>query len=256
MTSHQNDGPEGATTSQRLDQALVGRGLARSRSHAADLVRRGFVSVDGRIATKPGETVRQGSDIKLADRAPDFVGRGAEKLVAGLDAFGFSCDGRVAIDVGASTGGFTEVLLRRGARRVFSVDVGQGQLDASLRADLRVVQLEKTDARALDGTLIPEAVDAIVADVSFISLRKALPAALALAGPGSWLVALVKPQFEVGREGIGKGGVVRSAELQDRAVEGIVDWLRGEMGWRIAGVVPSPIMGGDGNREFLIGALL
>lgn len=254
MASGQDQDNVRPPAEERLDQALVTRGLARSRSQAADLVRRGFVRVAGRAVTKPATPVRDLADVMLASDAPDFVGRGAEKLDAALAAFGFSCDGRTAIDVGASTGGFTEVLLQHGARHVYAVDVGQGQLHETLRHDPRVTPLEKTDARALDVRLIPAPIEAVVADVSFISLRKALPAALALATPGAWLVALVKPQFEVGREGIGKGGIVRDEALRLRAVDGICAWLANEMGWHVEGSIPSPLQGGDGNQEFLVGA--
>jgi len=146
------------------------------------------------------------------------------------------------------------VLLRQGARHVYAVDVGQGQLHESLRNDPRVTPLEKTDARTLDARLIADPVDAVVADVSFISLRKALPAALALATPGAWLVALVKPQFEVGRDGIGKGGIVRDDALRLRALGDICAWLRDEIGWHVDGTMPSPVAGGDGNQEYLVGA--
>lgn len=254
MPSGQDQDTVRPPAEERLDQALVTRGLARSRSQAADLVRRGFVRVAGRAVTKPAMPVRNLTELTLAADAPAFVGRGAEKLVAALGAFGFACDGRTAIDVGASTGGFTEVLLQHGARHVYAVDVGQGQLHETLRHDRRVTPLEKTDARALDARLIPATVDAVVADVSFISLRKALPAALTLASPGAWLVALVKPQFEVGRDGIGKGGIVRDEALRLRAVDDICAWLADEMGWRVEGSIASPVEGGDGNQEFLVGA--
>lgn len=255
MVASKDEYPRSAASGERLDQALVTRGLARSRSQAADLVRRGFVTVGGRVAHKPSLVVAPESGVELAADAPKFVGRGAEKLMPALDRFGFECKGRTAIDVGASTGGFTEVLLQRGARRVFAVDVGHGQLSDGLKSDSRIVMLEKTDARTLTAALIPDAADAIVADVSFISLRKALPAALALAVPGAWLVALVKPQFEVGRDGVGKGGVVRDEDLQRRAVDDVALWLEREMGWRIAGSMASPITGSDGNQEFLLGAM-
>ena len=239
---------------ERLDQALVTRGLVRSRSQAADLVRRGFVAVDGQAAQKPALMVAPDAVITLGATAPLYVGRGAEKLVAGLAHFGYEARDRVALDIGASTGGFTEILLAAGARHVYAVDVGHDQLHASLRDDPRVTVLEGTDARRLDVALVPEAAGAIVTDVSFISLTKALPAALALAAPGAWLIALVKPQFEVGRAGVGKGGMVRDAGLQRQAVEMISAWLSGDMGWTIDGVIDSPIAGGDGNREFLLGA--
>jgi 23S rRNA (cytidine1920-2'-O)/16S rRNA (cytidine1409-2'-O)-methyltransferase len=183
------------------------------------------------------------------------VSRGAVKLSAALEAFGFDPEGCVALDLGASTGGFTEVLLMRGAKKVYAVDVGHGQLHASLKGDPRVVSLEGCDARALTAATIDEPVDAIVADVSFISLTKALGPALALAAPGAFLVALVKPQFEAGRENVGKGGIVRDEAARRRAVAEVTAWLAAQRGWRVKGVIASPIKGGSGNEEFLLGAL-
>ena len=192
--------------------------------------------------------------IELSAETVVHVSRGAEKLIGGLAAFGYKCRDRIALDVGASTGGFTEVLLERGARHVFAVDVGRGQLHDRLRADPRVTSLEETDARTLTTELIAGPITAIVADVSFISLGKALPAAFALAEPGCWLIALIKPQFEVGPTLVGKGGIVRDAAARERAVDDIRRWLSDDMGWRVTGVVASPITGGDGNSEYLIGA--
>jgi 23S rRNA (cytidine1920-2'-O)/16S rRNA (cytidine1409-2'-O)-methyltransferase len=182
------------------------------------------------------------------------VSRGGAKLAAALDAFGFKPKGRIALDVGASTGGFTEVLLERGAAKVYAVDVGHGQLHTRLKADPRVVSMEECDARSLTRELIPEPVGAIVADVSFISLAKALPAPLELAAPGAWLVALVKPQFEAGRARIGKRGIVRDERARQAAVEEVRAWLAAQENWRVVGIVPSPIRGGSGNEEFLMGA--
>lgn len=242
--------------SLRLDQALVARGLAATRSRARDLILRGQVLVDGRVAAKAGVMVADEAEIVLAPgAAADAVSRGGLKLAAGLDAFGFDPAGRVALDVGASTGGFTEVLLARGAARVYAVDVGHGQLHGRLAADARVVSLEGTDSRTLDAGLVPEPAGAIVADISFISLEKALPAALAIAAPGAFLVALVKPQFEAGREGVDKGGIVRDAAVRDAAVARVRDWIARLAGWRVVGIVPSPIAGGSGNQEYLLGAL-
>ena len=233
---------------------MVVRGLAPSRARARDLIQRGFVKVDGRACLKPSTSVSASQSVELANNAPGYVSRGAEKLIAALDAFHFSAAGRVALDVGASTGGFTQVLLERGATRVYAVDVGHSQLSPSLGADPRVVSLEGTDARALDAIRVPEPIGAIVADVSFISLAKALPAALALAAPAAWLVALIKPQFEAGPGHVGRGGIVREAAVQQRAVREVRTWMAGQDGWSVAGVVPSPIPGGSGNAEFLIGA--
>jgi 23S rRNA (cytidine1920-2'-O)/16S rRNA (cytidine1409-2'-O)-methyltransferase len=237
----------------RLDRLLVETGLAETRSRAADLIRRGCVTVGGRAELRPGAQVAPGDELAVSPEASRHVSRGGLKLKAALDAFGFEPEARVALDIGASTGGFTEVLLARGAAKVYAVDVGSGQLHAKLRADPRVVSLEGTDARNLDRSAIGEAVSAIVADVSFISLALALPAALRLAAPGAWLVALVKPQFEAGREAVGKGGIVRSEAARQQAVEKVRAWLE-EAGWEVAGTIDSPIRGGSGNEEYLIGA--
>jgi len=239
----------------RLDKAMVERGLVASRARARDLIRRGLVKVAGVTAAKPGANVAAEAAIVVAGEAADHVSRGAMKLAAALDHFPFKVEGVVALDVGASTGGFTEVLLGRGAARVYAVDVGRGQLHPRLAQDPRVVSLESCDARHLDRTLIPEPVDALVADVSFISLTKALPAALGLAAPGAWLVALIKPQFEAGRAAIGKGGIVRDRAARQRAVATVKAWVEGQAGWRTLGVIPSPIAGGSGNEEFLLGAV-
>jgi len=238
---------------RRLDQKLVEAGLAPSRARAADLIRRGCVTVAGETARKPGALIAADAALALTKGTGDWVSRGALKLEAALDVFGLDPAGRVALDIGASTGGFTEVLLGRGAVKVFAVDVGRGQLHERLRVDPRVVSLEATDARNLDTALIPEAVGVIVADVSFISLTQALVPALKLAAPEAWLVALVKPQFEAGRQAVGKGGIVRDEADRERAVERVRAFLEGE-GWHVVGVVPSPIEGGSGNVEFLIGA--
>lgn len=202
---------------------------------------------------KPGTMVP--ADLPLTVRGDEgYVSRGAHKLVAGLDAFGIDPEGLVCLDVGASTGGFTDVLLRRGAARVYAVDVGYGQLDARLRGDPRVVVLERVNARHLGAGQVPEPVGLVVCDASFISLRLVLPAPLALTAPGAALVALIKPQFEVGKGQVGKGGVVRDPALHEAVCADIRGWLEGLPGWEVLGVVPSPILGPAGNREFLIGA--
>jgi 23S rRNA (cytidine1920-2'-O)/16S rRNA (cytidine1409-2'-O)-methyltransferase len=237
----------------RLDQLLVDSGLAPTRSRAADLVRSGCVSVGGVQAVKPGALVRADASVALSPDAPTYVSRGALKLEAALDSFGLEVEGRVALDIGASTGGFTEVLLARGAVKVYAVDVGHDQLHAKLRDDPRVEVLEGTDARSLDAAIVKEKVGAIVADVSFISLTQALPAALSVAAASAWLIALVKPQFEAGRKAVGKGGIVRSETEREKAVTRVWEFLQ-NAGWRVLGVVPSPILGRGGNEEFLIGA--
>ncbi len=239
----------------RLDQVLVERGLAPSRSRARSLILEGAVQVGGRPATRPGDRVAGDAEIRLI--APDhpWVSRGGLKLAFGLDRFGFSPAGRVALDVGAATGGFTDVLLARGAVRVYAVDVGRGQLHPRLRADPRVVVHEQLNARDLSAEHIPERPAAVVCDASFIGLETVLPAALGLAAPDAFLVALIKPQFEVGPAHVGKGGVVRDPARQDAAAARIAAWLADPMGWRVVGVADSPIRGGDGNRELLVGAV-
>jgi len=184
------------------------------------------------------------------------VSFGADKLATALEALGgtFDPNGRIALDVGASTGGFTDVLLRRGAAKVYAVDVGRDQLHAKLRSDNRVVVLEETDSRALSRDLVPEPITALVADVSFISLTKALPVALALTAPGAWRVALIKPQFEAGPEAIGKGGIVRDKEDRARAIAIVRDWIAAQPGWRVADVITWPGLQGRTNEEYLIGA--
>ena len=240
---------------KRLDLLLVESGLAPTRSRAADLVRQGAVSVAGVKALKPGILVPPEAPLTVAPGAQPYVSRGGLKLEAALDAFGFEAKGRTALDIGASTGGFTDLLLARGAALVYAVDVGRDQLHAKLRGDPRVVSLEATDARSLDAGLVPEKVTAIVADVSFISLTQALPAALGLAAPGAWLIALVKPQFEAGREAVGKGGIVRDAAHRRAAVERVRAFIEALPRWTVTHEMASPILGRDGNEEFLIGAV-
>lgn len=238
----------------RLDRIVVDRGLAATRSRAADLIRLGAVSVEGMPALKPGALLDPGASLSVDAHASPFVSRGGIKLAAALDAFHLDAKGLIALDIGASTGGFTEVLLERGAARVYAVDVGRDQLHTMLREDARVVVLEGTDARSLDTGMVEGPVGAIVADVSFISLIKALPAALKLATPGAWLVALVKPQFEVGRGGVGKGGLVRDAEARAKAIAAVRAFIDSQPGWTVFAELPSPIPGGSGNQEVLIGA--
>ncbi|MGE0025055.1 MAG: TlyA family RNA methyltransferase [Hyphomicrobium sp.] len=238
----------------RLDKALLLRGLVPTRSRARDLIVRGAVRVGDAVEMKPGALVAEDAAIAVCEPS-DYVSRGALKLAAALTAFGFEARGRVALDVGASTGGFTEVLLHEGAGHVFAVDVGREQLHARLRADPRVTSLEGSDVRDLSEQDIPRRVTAIVADVSFISLEKALPAALRFADPGAWLVALVKPQFEAGPAAVGKGGIVRDGAVRAAQVDKIAAWIGGLGGWRVVGRMSSPIEGGSGNQEFLIGAV-
>ncbi len=239
----------------RLDQALVERGLFPSRARAQGAIEAGLVKVAGRPVVKPSHAVDPHTDLLVTGDVHDYVSRGGVKLAAALDAFSFDPAGRVCLDLGASTGGFTDVLLRRGASRIYAVDVGRGQLHERIAADYRVRNFEGVHAKDLARALIPEPVEILVADVSFISLRKALPPALGVLAPGAVIVLLVKPQFEVGPAGIGKRGVVREAGITGpKIAEEIAGWLRDAHGFAICGVIESPIEGGDGNKEFLIGA--
>ncbi|WP_428268169.1 TlyA family RNA methyltransferase [Haliangium sp.] len=237
---------------ERLDTELVRRGLVASRERARALILAGQVEVAGAIVTKAGTKVAVEADISL--RTPDhpYVSRGALKLVEGLDGFGIDPAGWVALDVGASTGGFTDVLLRRGAARVYAVDVGYGQLAWALRQDPRVVVLERENIRHLDPAKVPEPCDLAVIDVSFISLLLVLPKVAELLGqPGQKpIIALIKPQFEVGKERVGRGGVVRDEDARRDAVAKIQDWAR-DHGFEVGPVRPSPIRGPAGNVEFL-----
>ncbi len=236
----------------RLDVELVSRGLAESRAKAKAAIEAGGVRIDGVPARSASQSVEEGAVI-LAEPAHRWVGRGALKLDHALSLWPVAVEGRVVLDVGASTGGFTEVCLERGAVRVFAVDVGQGQLHARLAADPRVVNLERTDARSLTTALIFDAPQLIVCDASFIGLAKVLPAALSLAAVGADLVTLVKPQFEAERPGGGKKGVIKDAEAHAAAVTSVSHWLEG-VGWTVMATTVSPITGGDGNVEFLLWA--
>jgi 23S rRNA (cytidine1920-2'-O)/16S rRNA (cytidine1409-2'-O)-methyltransferase len=245
-----------APTRLRLDELLVRRGLFASRSRARDAVERGVVSVAGRKAAKAGMAVDPDSELGIDDPAAAYVSRAALKLKAGLDHFGFDPAGRIALDLGASTGGFTQVLLERGATKVYAIDVGHGQIAPQIAAHDRVVVREGLNARALSiADLEGETPAALVCDVSFISLRLALPPALGLAAPGAFGVFLVKPQFEVGRSGVGKGGIVRDPAEAARVAGEIRDWIGTVDGWRPVGLLPSPVLGGDGNAEYVLGAI-
>jgi 23S rRNA (cytidine1920-2'-O)/16S rRNA (cytidine1409-2'-O)-methyltransferase len=240
---------------RRADQLLVERGLVESRSRAQALIMAGLVFSGERRVEKSGDQLAEDAALELRGQDHPWVSRGGLKLAHGLEEFGFSAAGRVCLDIGASTGGFTDVLLAHGAARVYAVDVGRGQLAWKLREDPRVVVLDKTNARHLTAAEVPEAVGAIACDASFIGLRTVLPAALALAEPGCWLVALIKPQFEVGREQVGKKGVVRDPALHAEVRATIRAWLDGLPGWHVTGEAESPITGPEGNVEFLIGAI-
>ena len=212
----------------RLDARLVSDGVVPTRARARDLILRGFVRVEGVVCDKPSRSVPPAMSVELADAAPIFISRGAEKLIAALNHFCFDAADKTVLDIGASTGGFTQVLLQRGARRVYAVDVGQSQLHDTLKADARVIALEKQDARLLTPDVIPVVVDAVA--------------------------ALIKPQFELEPDSIGKGGIVRDEAARQIAVERVRSAIQQLPGWRVIGVIPSPILGGSGNEEFLIGA--
>ena len=241
---------------RRLDQLLVERGLADSRSRARALIMAGLVYSGTRRLDKAGVRLAQDARLDVKGRGHPWASRGGIKLAHGLDHFRIDPQGLVCLDVGASTGGFTDVLLTRGAERVYAVDVGRGQLAWKLRGDERVVVLERTNARHLTHDLVPDPAALIVCDVSFIGLETALPAPLDLAAPGAWLVALIKPQFEVGKGRVGKGGVVRDADLHCEVCGRIGAWLADRPGWTVLGITESPVTGPRGNKEFLIAGRL
>lgn len=239
---------------KRADVLLVERGLVESRARAQALIMAGLVfSKDRRIA-KAGDMLAEDAALDLRGQDHPWVSRGGLKLDHALGHFGLDPRGRTAIDVGASTGGFTDVLLTNGATRVYAVDVGHGQLAWKIRSDERVVVMEKTNARTLDASLIPDPVSIVVCDASFIGLRTVLPPALSLCQSGGWAVALIKPQFEAGRAEIGAKGVVRDPAIHDRVCDEIRAWWEGLDGWEVLGIEASPITGPEGNREFLIAA--
>ena len=238
---------------QRVDQMLVDRGLVESRARAQALILAGLVYAGDRRVEKAGQTLADDAALAVKGRDHPWVSRGGVKLQGGLDHFGWDVAGAVALDVGASTGGFTDVLLTRGAARVYAVDVGHGQLAWKLRSDPRVVVLERVNARHLDGSHVPENVDLAVCDASFISLAKVLETPLKFVRPGGRLLALIKPQFEAGHGEVGKGGVVRDPTIHERVCAEARAWLEAR-GWAVEGVTTSPIKGPEGNVEFLIGA--
>jgi 23S rRNA (cytidine1920-2'-O)/16S rRNA (cytidine1409-2'-O)-methyltransferase len=240
---------------QRADLVLVARGLVESRAKAQALIMAGLVYAGTARVNKAGEMVADDQELVVKGQDHPWVSRGGVKLAHGLDFFGFDPAGLVALDVGASTGGFTDVLLTRGASRVYAVDVGHGQLAWKLRSDSRVKVLEKTNARHLSAAFVPEPVEALVCDASFIGLQVVLSAALGLCAPGAFAVALIKPQFEAGPAFVGKGGVVRDPAVHDAVCKRIAAWWAGLPGWSVRGVTPSPITGPEGNIEFLIGAV-
>jgi 23S rRNA (cytidine1920-2'-O)/16S rRNA (cytidine1409-2'-O)-methyltransferase len=239
-------------TRQRLDVALVERGLVETRSKAQALIMARRVLVNGSFADKPGTSVDPEDELRVAELEHPWVGRGGMKLAGALREFDLSVSGKVCADIGASTGGFTDVLLKNGAAKVYAIDVGYGQLDQSLRVDSRVVNREKTNARFLSAVDFDEPIEFVSVDVSFISLRLILPAvAKFLRGD---LVALIKPQFEVGKKDVGKGGIVRDEAKRAEARDGIAAFA-GELGFDVRGVIESPVKGAEGNVEYLMHAL-
>ena len=242
----------------RLDTLLVARGLAESREKARALILAGKVRVAGHAAAKAGSMVPEHAAIEVAAPEHPWVSRGGIKLAHALDGFGIEARDRLAIDLGASTGGFTDVLLQRGARQVIALDVGHGQLHWKLRTDPRVIVIEGVNARTLNRSSLPDlgdGADVVTIDVSFISLAYILPVVPELLAPSADVVALVKPQFEAGREAVGKGGIVRSEAARTKAVEKVRAFLE-ETGWKVVGLIDSPIRGGSGNPEYLLGARL
>jgi 23S rRNA (cytidine1920-2'-O)/16S rRNA (cytidine1409-2'-O)-methyltransferase len=244
------------TETIRLDQLLLNAGLVPSRSRARDSIARGTVTVNGRVVTKPSSCFPASAVIAIDDPAQDYVSRAALKLTAALDHFRFDPAGLDCLDIGASTGGFTQVLLERDAAHVVAIDVGHDQMHPQLRADARVTNLEGLNARALTREDIDERpVGGVVSDVSFISLKLALPPALSFAEPGAFCVLLVKPQFEAGREAISKAGLLKDPDSAPAVAAELERWLVEDMGWKSLGLIPSPIAGGDGNVEFLLGGV-
>jgi 23S rRNA (cytidine1920-2'-O)/16S rRNA (cytidine1409-2'-O)-methyltransferase len=240
-------------TRKRLDEALVARGLYSTRSRARDAIKRGTVTVDGITVTKPAQPVSEDAVIAIADDARAYVSRAALKLKHALDHFALSPKGRNCLDIGASTGGFSEILLERGAAHVTAVDVGHDQFAPSLRHDRRVTLWEGLNARELAPEHVKAPLDFIVCDVSFISLKLALPRALELAAPGAKLIALIKPQFEAGPKALSRDGVVRSETLHRKICDDIASWLQARR-WSVIGLTASPLEGGSGNKEFLVAA--
>lgn len=238
----------------RLDRLLVDRTLAGSRERAQAMIFAGQVLVNGQKIDKAGALVSQDSEIRILGEVLPYVSRGGLKLEKALRDFHVSVEGKTAIDVGASTGGFTDCLLQHGCAKVYAVDVGYGQMAWKLRQDPRVVVIERTNIREIDPSLLPEPIDIAVADVSFISLEKVIPAILKFLKPDAEIIALIKPQFEVGKEQVGKGGIVRDESMRTAAVDRIVAFVR-KQGFEVKGVIPSPITGQDGNVEFLIYAM-
>ena len=238
----------------RADQLLVDRGLVESRSRAQALILAGKVYTGDRRVEKAGQPMAADAPLDVRGQDHPWVSRGGLKLAHGLAHFGYSAEGRICMDVGASTGGFTDVLLANGASKVHAVDVGHGQLAWRLRSDTRVVVYEKTNARHITGSVVSDPIDALVCDASFIGLATLLPAPLSLCAAGAWAIALIKPQFEAGPAQVGAKGVVRDQAVHQEVCARIQTWWAALPGWSVDGIVESPITGPEGNREFMIGA--
>lgn len=239
----------------RADLLLVERGLVESRTRAQAMIMAGLVFSGERRVDKPGDMLAADAPLELRGQDHPWVSRGGLKLAHALTAFGLDVTGLTCLDIGSSTGGFTDVLLAGGAAKVYAVDVGKGQLAWKLRQDARVVVLEETNARHLTRAEIPDEIDFVACDASFIGLEKVLPAPMALTRTGAHLVALIKPQFQAGPQDVGKGGVVRDPSVHQRVCVGVRAWLEAQPGWRVLGVTESPITGPAGNKEFLIAAV-
>jgi 23S rRNA (cytidine1920-2'-O)/16S rRNA (cytidine1409-2'-O)-methyltransferase len=252
MSTLQPSLPSRKSTKQRLDSLLVTLALVPSREQASRLILAGRVKVDGLVRDKPGKLVPSEVEVEIVQPDCQYASRGGEKLAPALEAFGLSCTGLVVMDVGASTGGFTDCVLQHGATRVYSIDVGYGQLDWRLRSDARVIVMDRVNIRYLRSEDIPELVDLIVIDVSFISLKMVWPAILPVLKPQGYLVSLIKPQFEVGKGQVGKGGIVRDEHLREAVKDQFVDFAK-SLSLELVGLIDSPVLGKKGNREILIG---
>ena len=238
---------------KRADISLVERGLAPSREKARALIKDGAVSLDNVPVSKPGQLIAPNASLTITGDLLRWASRGALKLLAALEAFPqIDIKGRIAADIGASTGGFCDVLLSRNVQHIYAVDVGHGQLDPKLARHARITNLERTNARDITATVIPDPLQIITCDVSFISVQKALPAVLSLATSGCWLITLVKPQFEAGRAALGKSGVVKDEADRQRCLDEVSTFLSDKMGWQIKGHITSPVIGPEGNHEFLL----
>ncbi len=252
MSSSSPSVPVSKPSKQRLDSLLVSQKLVPSREQASRFILAGRVRIDGAVMDKPGKLVSSEVAIEIIQPASQYASRGGEKLAPALEAFGVSCAGLVVMDVGASTGGFTDCVLQQNAQRVYAVDVGYGQLDWRLRSDARVIVMDRLNIRYLSPDDLPELVDLVVIDVSFISLKKVWPAVLPVLKPNGYVVALIKPQFEVGKGQVGKGGIVRDEKLREAVKEQFVEYAK-SLALEVLGLIDSPVLGKKGNKEILIG---